>query len=65
MKNIKIYLFIEILALFVTMIFHVTYVLIGLPFNVIMYPIMIGVIACVCLLVEFVVIPFGEKFLED
>lgn len=60
MENLKILIFLEIVAMIVTALLHLVAFLIGDDFPLILYPIIFAFMLLVFLLVFFILIPIAE-----
>lgn len=64
MENFKIGVFIEFIAMLVTALFHIGFLIAGVPYPLILYPIIFGIVLLCILLVVFILIPIGDWFLD-
>lgn len=64
MDNFKLGVFIEFIAMLVTGLFHIGFLIAGQTYPLILYPIMFGIVLFCILLVVFVLIPIGDWFLD-
>jgi len=63
-ENFKILLFIEIITVLITVIWHVIHLVFGEPFLLIMYPVMIIVVGVLILLNIFIIAPLANWFFK-
>ena len=60
METIKIFIFVEVLAMFVTGAFHLFHYIIGEEFPLSIYPIIFGIVLSCLLLAAFVISPIAD-----
>lgn len=64
MEKVKLIVFTELIALFVLVVGHLLSYLAGLPFSLLMYPVVLGIVLVCMLLVIFILAPFAEWFFD-
>jgi len=64
MNTLKFIVFIELIAMLVTGIMHIVAFILKQNFDIVIYPIIFGIVLSCILLAKYVIAPFGEWFLS-